>query len=138
MQTPPPPDGAPTRLPKDRQPTLRVMTMSSDTNGFGDVFGGWIMGQVDIAGSIAAYRRAGGRVVTVAVNCFEFHQPVLIGDLISCYAEVVRIGRTSLTVHVEVYAERDRNGPLCLKVTEANLTYVAVGEDRRPRPVDRL
>lgn len=137
MQTPPPHDGAPTRLPKDRQPTLRVMTMSSDTNAFGDVFGGWIMGQVDIAGSIAAYRRAGGRVVTVAVNSFEFHQPVLIGDLISCYAEVVRIGRTSLTVHVEVYAERDRNEPLCLKVTEANLTYVAVGEDRRPRPVDR-
>lgn len=130
------PSDATTELPANRQPTLRLMAMSSDTNAFGDVFGGWIMGQVDIAGSIAAYRRAGGRVVTVAVNSFEFHQPVLVGDLISCYAQVIRVGRTSLTVHVEVYAERDDGGPRCLKVTEANLTYVAVGHDRRPRAVD--
>ena len=90
----------------------------------------------DIAGSIAAYRRAGGRVVTVAVNSFQFHKPVFVGDLISCYAEVERVGRTSLTVHVEVYAERSRGVEEVLKVTEATLTYVAVGTDRKPRPVD--
>ena len=93
------------------------------------------MSQVDIAGSIVAYRRARGRVVTVAVNSFEFHQPVFVGDLISCYAEVTRIGRTSLSVKVEVYAERNRQQEECIKVTEATLTYVAVGEDRKPRVV---
>jgi acyl-CoA thioesterase YciA len=123
-------------LPADRQPTTRVLAMPTDTNAAGDIFGGWIMSQVDIAGSIAAYRRAGGRVVTVAVNSFQFHQPVFVGDLISCYAEVVRVGRTSLTVHVEVYAERSRGVEEVLKVTEATLTYVAVGADRKPRPVD--
>jgi acyl-CoA thioesterase YciA len=122
-------------LPKDREPTIRVLAMPTDTNAAGDIFGGWIMSQVDIAGSITAYRRARGRVVTVAVNSFEFHQPVFVGDLISCYAEVVRIGRSSLSVKVEVYAERNRKVEECIKVTEALLTYVAVGEDRRPRVV---
>jgi acyl-CoA thioesterase YciA len=122
-------------LPEDREPTIRVLAMPTDTNAAGDIFGGWIMSQVDIAGSIAAYRRARGRVVTVAVNSFEFHQPVFVGDLISCYAEVIRIGRTSLSVKVEVYAERNRKVEECIKVTEALLTYVAVGEDRRPRVV---
>jgi len=122
-------------LPQDREPTIRVLAMPTDTNAAGDIFGGWIMSQVDIAGSIVAYRRARGRVVTVAVNSFEFHQPVFVGDLISCYAEVTRIGRTSLSVKVEVYAERNRQQEECIKVTEATLTYVAVGEDRKPRVV---
>jgi acyl-CoA thioesterase YciA len=119
-----------------RQPTTRVLAMPTDTNAAGDIFGGWIMAQVDIAGSIVAYRRANGRVVTVAVNAFQFHKPVYVGDLISCYADVVRVGRTSLTVHVQVYAERKRMSEECIKVTEATLTYVAIDEDRKPRPVD--
>ncbi len=123
------------QLPKDREPTIRVLAMSTNTNASGDIFGGWIMSQVDIAASIAAYRRAHGRVVTVAVNEFQFHQPVYVADLISCYAEVVRVGNTSLTVHVEVYAERDRDTVECIKVTEATLTFVAVGDDRKPRKV---
>lgn len=124
-------------LPKDREPTIRVLAMPTDTNAAGDIFGGWIMSQVDIAGSIAAYRRARGRVVTVAVNSFEFHRPVFVGDLISCYTEISRVGNTSLSVHVEVYAERNRRQEECVKVTEATLTYVAVDEQRRPRTVPR-
>jgi len=124
-------------LPKDREPTIRVLAMPTDTNAAGDIFGGWIMSQVDIAGSITAFRRARGRVVTVAVNSFEFHKPVFIGDLISCYAEVIRIGRTSLAVKVEVYAERNRQVEECIKVTEAVLTFVAVDEQRKPRVVPR-
>lgn len=124
-------------LPRDREPTIRVLAMPTDTNAAGDIFGGWIMSQVDIAGSITAFRRARGRVVTVAVNSFEFHQPVFVGDLISCYAEVIRIGRTSLAVKVEVYAERNRQQEECIKVTEAVLTFVAVDEQRKPRVVPR-
>ena len=119
----------------NRQPMLRVVARPADTNAGGDIFGGWIMSQVDIAGSIAAYRLAKGRVVTVAVDSLQFHQPVLVGDLISCYAEVIRVGRTSISVQVEVFAERDQDGIRHLKVTEAKLTYVAIDEQRRPRPV---
>ncbi len=123
-------------MPAEMHPTIRVVAMPSDANAAGDIFGGWIMSQVDIAGSVAAVRRAKGRVVTVAVNSFEFHQPVFVGDLISCYAEVVRVGTTSLTVDVKVFAERNRvESPV--KVTQATLTYVAVGDDRKPRPVDK-
>lgn len=125
------------RLPQDREPVIRVLAMPTDTNAAGDIFGGWIMSQVDIAGSITAFRRARGRVVTVAVNSFEFHQPVFVGDLISCYAEVVRVGRTSLAVKVEVYAERNRQREECIKVTEAVLTFVAVDDRRKPRVVPR-
>ena len=121
----------------ERQPTTRVLAIPTDTNAAGDIFGGWIMSQVDIAGSIEAFRRARGRVVTVAVNSFQFHKPVFVGDLVSCYAEVERVGRTSLTVRVEVYAERKRVREECIKVTEATLTYVAIDEGRRPRPVDQ-
>ncbi len=124
-------------LPQDREPTIRVLAMPTDTNAAGDIFGGWIMSQVDIAGSITAFRRARGRVVTVAVNSFEFHQPVFVGDLISCYGQVIRIGRTSLSVKVEVYAERNRQQEECIKVTEAVLTFVAVDEQRKPRVVPR-
>lgn len=122
-------------LPKDRQPTTRVLATPTDTNATGDIFGGWIMSQVDIAGSIAAYRHAQGRVVTVAVNSFQFHHPVFVGDLISCYAKVVRVGRTSMTVEVEVFAERDRGEHVCCRVTEATMTFVAVDDNRKPRPV---
>lgn len=127
-----------TQLPEDRNPTTRVLTMPKDTNAAGDIFGGWIMSQVDIAASIAAHRRAKGRVVTIAVNEFQFHEPVFIGDLISCYAEVVHVGKTSLAVHVEVYAERDRGIEECIKVTEAKLTFVAVDEQGKKRLVPKL
>ena len=124
-----------TELPKGREPTLRVVPMPRDANQTGDIFGGWIMAQVDIAGSIPAARQARGRVATVAVNSFLFKQPVFVGDLISLYAEVVRVGRTSITVNVEVYAQRRPERESVVKVTEATLTYVAVDENRRPRVV---
>src|ERR1700687_2606351 len=117
----------------DRQPALRVVPMPSDANQNGDIFGGWVMSQVDIAGSIPAARRARGRVATVAVNSFVFREPVLVGDLVSFYADITREGRTSITVAVEVYAQRNPTDVICVKVTEASLTYVAVGADRRPR-----
>ncbi len=118
----------------ERMLAIRVAAMPADANAAGDIFGGWIMSQVDLAGSIVAHQVAGGRVVTVAVNSFEFQQPVFIGDLISCYAEVVRIGNTSITVDVEVFAERNKlEQPI--KVTQATLTYVAIDEKRKPRPV---
>ena len=119
----------------DKQPTLRVTAMPRDTNAGGSIFGGWIMSQVDIAGAIAAIARARGRVVTRAVTSFEFHQPVFVGDLVSCYAEVSRVGKTSLIVRVEVYAQRNPSAPQVVKVTEAELTYVALDENRRPRPI---
>ena len=129
-------DAAPrASLPK-RDPVLRVVPMPSDANYTGDIFGGWIMSQVDIAGSVPALRLAQGRIATVAVNSFTFKQPVLIGDLVSFYADIVRVGRTSITVDVEVYAER-RTLREVVKVTEATLTYVAVDDQRRPRPVNQ-
>ena len=124
----------PVLLPK-REPTLRVVALPSDLNFAGDVFGGWIMGQVDIAGSIPALHRAKGRVVTVAVNSFVFKEPVFVGDIVSFYAEIVKVGTTSITVSVDVYAQRDPAKPVCVKVTEAWLTYVAIDENRRPCPV---
>lgn len=124
-----------TSLPKGKDPTLRLVPMPSDTNAAGDIFGGWIMSQVDIAGSVVAHRAANGRVVTVAVNEFQFHKPVYVGDLVSCYAEVVKTGRTSLTVFVEVFAERRRMSEDCIKVTEATVTYVAIDESGQPRTV---
>ncbi len=123
-------------LPKGREVVLRVVPMPSDANYTGDIFGGWIMSQVDIAGSIPAMRLARGRIATVAVNSFTFKQPVLIGDLVSFYADIVRVGRTSITVDVEVYAQR-RTLHEAVKVTEATLTYVAVDDQRRPRPVNQ-
>jgi acyl-CoA thioesterase YciA len=119
----------------DRQPVLRVVPMPADTNQHGDIFGGWIMAQVDIAGGVVAAREARGRVATVAVNSFTFKQPVLVGDVVSFFAEVTRIGTTSITVAVEVYAQRNPKELVTVKVTEANLTYVAVDVSRRPRLV---
>src|SRR5438045_9768128 len=117
----------------DTQPALRVVPMPADANQHGDIFGGWVMSQVDIAGSVPAARRARGRVATVAVNSFVFREPVMIGDLVSFYADITREGRTSITVAVEVYAQRNPTDDICGKVTAANLTHVAVGADRRPR-----
>lgn len=127
-----------TSLPEGKVPQLRVMPMPADANVHGDVFGGWIMAQVDIAGALPAVRRANGRVATVAVNSFLFKQPVFVGDLLSFYADIVKVGRTSITVNVEVYAERNRLQVETVKVTEATLTYVATGEDRKPRLVPPL
>lgn len=119
----------------NKEPTLRVIPMPADANHTGDIFGGWIMSQVDLAGSIPAVRLAQGRVATVAVNSFVFRQPVFVGDVVSFYAEVVKVGRTSITVDVEVYSQRRPEKELCVKVTEATLTYVAVDENRQPRVV---
>lgn len=127
----------PVQLPS-RHTTLQLVPMVKDTNAAGDVFGGWVMSQVDIAGSIAAVRRAKGRVVTVAVNAFHFVAPVFVNDLVSFYAKVVKVGHTSITVDVEVYAERGLRSAdpgEIVKVTEAVLTYVAVDADRKKRPV---
>ena len=126
-------------LPDDRDLALRVMPMPADTNPMGDVFGGWIAAQVDIAGAIPARRRACGRVATISIDSFLFKQPVSVGDLVSFYARVVREGRTSVTVDVEVYAERHPENPVVVKVTEAQLTYVAVdgqGRKRELPPID--
>ena len=126
------------KLPEGKEPVLRVMPMPADANHHGDIFGGWIMAQVDLAGGVLAGRHARGRVATVAVNAFQFKQPVQIGDLLSFYAEIVRVGNTSITIYVEVYAQRNPADIEVVKVTEATLTYVAIGPDRRPRPVQRL
>jgi acyl-CoA thioesterase YciA len=123
-------------LPEGEQPVLRIVPMPADTNAHGTIFGGWVMSQVDIAGSVPAWERAQGRIVTVAVNSFVFQEPVFVGDLVSFYARVLKVGRTSITVDVEVFAERRREGKKqVVRVTEAQLTYVAVDENRRPRPV---
>ena len=124
-----------TALPQDKQPALRVMPMPADLNPAGDVFGGWVMSMADIAGALPAVRRARSRVATVAVNSFAFKQAISVGDLVSFYAEVVSVGRTSITVDVEVFAERDPENPVVVKVTEARLTYVALDDKGRKRPV---
>jgi acyl-CoA thioesterase YciA len=126
---------APLQLPNDRQLVMRVMPMPADANGNGDIFGGWIMAQVDLAGAVLPARIAKGRIATVAVNQFVFKQPVSMGDLLSFYAKVERIGRTSITVNVEVFAERNPADLHVVKVTEANITYVAIDHSGRPRPL---
>lgn len=131
------PQAIQTQLPSC-MPQIRVMPMPSDANIHGDVFGGWIMAQADIAGAIPAARRANGRVATIAVNSFLFKHPVFVGDLLSIYAEVVKVGNTSITVSVEVYAERNRLQADTVKVTEATFVYVATDEDRKPRPIPPL
>jgi acyl-CoA thioesterase YciA len=141
MTTPENAPAASLRLPEGKMPQLRVMPAPADANVYGDVFGGWIMSQVDIAGSLPATRRANGRVATIAVNSFLFKNPVFVGDLLSIYADIVKVGNTSITVYVEVYAERNRLQTDVVKVTEATLTYVATGPDRKPRqlpPIESL
>ncbi|MFY9315861.1 MAG: acyl-CoA thioesterase [Burkholderiales bacterium] len=124
-------------LPEGKVPALRVVPMPADANHNGDIFGGWIMAQVDVAGGIVAGRVARGRVATVSVNSFVFKQPVQIGDVLSLYADVTRVGNTSITIEVQVYAERGREQAKIVKVTEAVLTYVAIDLQGKPRPVPK-
>jgi acyl-CoA thioesterase YciA len=126
---------APLSLPGDRELVLRVMPLPADVNANGDIFGGWIMAQVDLAGAVLPSRLAKGRIATVAVNEFIFKQPVSLGDLLSFYARITRVGRTSISVHVEVYAERNPANLQVVKVTQADLTYVAIDGLGQPRPV---
>jgi len=121
----------------ERHLVLRVIPMPSDANANGDIFGGWIMAQVDLAASVLPIRISRGRVTTVAVNEFVFKQPVSVGDLLSFYATVVRVGRTSVTVHVDVEAERNPANPHHVKVTEANLTFVAIDDQGKPREIPK-
>jgi acyl-CoA thioesterase YciA len=125
----------PASLPNDGQLVLRVMPMPADANANGDVFGGWIMAQVDLAGAVLPARIAKGRIATVAVKEFLFKQPVSIGDLLSFYAHVERVGTTSVTVRVDVYAERNPADLRVVKVTQATLTYVAIDSAGKPRPL---
>ena len=123
-----------TQLPEGEQPMLRIIPMPADTNANGTIFGGWVMSHVDLAGSVPAVKRAAGPVVTVAVNSFTFREPVFVGDLVSFYARVCKTGRTSITIDVEVFAQRGRGaGTEVVRVTEAQLTYVAIDENRKPR-----
>jgi acyl-CoA thioesterase YciA len=119
-----------------KQPVLRTVPMPADLNQNGDVFGGWVMAQVDVAGAIPAMRRARGRVATVSVNSFQFKQAISVGDVVSLYADIVHVGNTSITVNVEVYAERNYANPVTVKVTEAQLTYVAIDGNGKKRAVD--
>lgn len=122
-------------MPTDHELVLKVIPMPADCNANGDIFGGWVMAQVDLAGSVLPARYADGRMATVAVNEFIFKQPVRVGDILSFFATMVRIGRTSMTVKVEVYAERFRSQGQYIKVTEASLTYVAIDDNGKPRPI---
>jgi acyl-CoA thioesterase YciA len=124
-------------LPTDKELVMKVIPLPADTNANGDIFGGWVMAQVDLAGSVLPARLIRGRMVTVAVNEFLFKQPVRVGDLLSFYSEVLHIGRTSITVKVEVYAERFRAQGQYTKVTEATVTYVAIDDEGRPREIPK-
>ena len=123
-------------LPVDKELVLKVIPMPADCNANGDIFGGWVMAQVDLAGAVVPARYVNGRMATVAVNQFIFKQPVRVGDILSFFAEVTRIGNTSVTVQVEVYAERFHSQKKYVKVTEASLTYVAIDDAGRPRKIE--
>ncbi len=120
--------------PPDAEPALRTLAMPADANPNGDIFGGWVLAQMDLAGGVAAARRAGGRTVTVAVEAMRFHAPIAVGDLVTCYARVARSGRTSITVAIETWARRRRRSEE-VKVTEGTFIYVAIDEAGRPRPL---
>lgn len=124
-------------LPLDKELVLKVIPMPADCNANGDIFGGWVMAQVDLAGSVIPARHTQGRMATVAVNEFIFKQPVRVGDILSFFSEVTRIGRTSVTVKVEVFAERFRSQGSYIKVTEASVTYVAIDDQGRPREIGK-
>jgi acyl-CoA thioesterase YciA len=123
--------------PSDKELVLKVIPMPADTNSNGDIFGGWVMAQVDLAGAVIPARHVRGRMATVAVKEFIFKQPVRVGDILSLFAAIQRVGRTSITVEVEVFAERFGAQGNYVKVTEATLTYVAIDEDGKPRPIPR-
>jgi acyl-CoA thioesterase YciA len=124
-----PPESAPTI-----EPVLRTIAMPADANPDGDIFGGWVLSQMDLAGGTLARQRAKGRVATVAVDAMTFLLPVHVGDYVSCYAHIEKVGRTSLTVRIETWAQRRDGGPK-IKVTEGVFVYVAIGENRKPREV---
>lgn len=121
--------------PREWQLAVRLLAMPADANAFGDVFGGWLMSQVDIAGSVVAVQVAEGRVATVAINAFQFIQPVLVGDLVTLYSQLQRIGRTSVTVSVEAYSQREPDPGTVHRVAHATLTYVAMDREGQPRTV---
>ncbi|MCC7272085.1 MAG: acyl-CoA thioesterase [Alphaproteobacteria bacterium] len=127
-----------TDAPVPRQPRgelqIRTLAMPADTNPNGDIFGGWLLAQMDVAGGIYASHRAGGRSATVAIDAMTFHLPVFVGDVVCCYADLERVGRTSMTIHIEAWVIR-RRADQRLLVTEGRFTYVAIGDDGRPRPV---
>ncbi len=116
---------------------VKTLAMPADTNSAGDIFGGWLMSQMDIAGGVVAYERAQGRTVTISVDGMTFLKPVFVGDLVTCYATVIREGRTSMTILIESYARRGRTAEE-VKVTEGKFTYVAIDDDRKPRPLPKL
>jgi acyl-CoA thioesterase YciA len=120
--------------PPTAEPTLRAIAMPADANPHGDIFGGWLLSQMDLAGGTLATRRAKGRTVTVAITGMTFHRPVFIGDEVTCYAQIMKVGNTSITVKVESWVRRGI-GEEQIEVTEGIFTYVAVGADRRPCPV---
>ena len=126
-----PPDAAP---PLDRSPAIRVTTMPADANPYGDIFGGWLMSQMDMAAGLVASRHAKGRAVTIAMDGMQFHAPVHIGDEVSFFATLTNVGRTSMTIAVEAW-RRDRHGEEQCKVTQASFVFVAIDEDRQPRVV---
>ena len=125
-ENPPKPEGT---------PTIQTVAMPADTNPSGDIFGGWVLSQMDFSGGVAAGRRAKGRTATIAIQEMVFHQPVQVGDLVSCYANVVKVGRTSLTVEIEAWATRHDMDGAMVRVTEGVFTYVAIDKNRQPRPV---
>ena len=122
---------------RGREPSLRTIAMPADANPAGDIFGGWIMSQMDLAGAIYASYAVKGRLVTVAVNSMNFHLPVFVGDQVSCYCETARIGTTSISIHIETWVRRKQSDIELLKVTEATFTYVSIDNNRRPVPIKR-
>ncbi len=125
------------QLPTDQELVLKVIPMPADCNANGDIFGGWVMAQVDLAGAVLPARHARGRFATVAVNEFIFKQPVRVGDILSFFSLVVKLGNTSITVSVEVFAERWNEQGQYVKVTQATLTYVAIDKDGKPRVIPK-
>jgi acyl-CoA thioesterase YciA len=126
-----------TGFQNEMEPALRLVAMPADTNPAGDVFGGWIMAQVDLAGAVIASQRAQSRIVTIKVTDFIFKEPVYVGDLVTCYGKIEKIGTTSITVKVVVCAQRNRYEKTCIKVTEATVVYVAIDEDGNPKEISK-
>lgn len=126
-----------TGFQNEMEPALRLVAMPADTNPAGDVFGGWIMAQVDLAGAVIASQRAQSRIVTIKVTDFIFKEPVYVGDLVTCYGKIEKIGNTSITVKVVVCAQRNRYEKTCIKVTEATVVYVAIDDDGNPKEIEK-
>lgn len=124
-------------IPPETEPTVRTVPMPSDANANGDIFGGWVLSQMDIAGGVLASDRAQGRVVTIAIEAMRFHKPIAVGDIVSLYGKIVKIGRTSVTVHLETWARRNSSGKE-VKVTEGTFVYVAIATDGKPRVLPNL